>query len=241
MYSKHVPACKLLLQRLTRHPTYIDDLLLTCNNEVVRSTLASLIGVVLCTVTPLEDGFLTERESTMQDEAGGAGTGAGRVGPEPVVGEPRAVAARFIDMYVPAHCVCVCWWIPCASLQSRRFLCGRRFVGRLGEARKNWTRFSDYFSVLLAFAKISHKCRAFVSEPCGPRCVRVRSSPPWCLGQCHTADCAWTDHDFARLLLGRCIARSCRGCSQGRPIGEQGDATQVWKPPRYGCDVGTQH
>lgn len=173
MYSKHVPACKLLLQRLTRHPTYIDDLLLACNNNVVRSTLASLIGTLLRTVAPLEDDFLLEREvAVLDNEAGGAGTGAGNVGADQGIGEPRAVVARFIDMYAAHSSGCD---MRCQVSHFRDLHVAppdaARFVGRLGEARKNWTRFSDYFSVLLQFAKISHKCRAFVRANA--------AAPPW--------------------------------------------------------------
>lgn len=130
LYKKHIPSCKLFLSRLTRHATYIDDLLLCCNSDAVRTTLAELIGTAAAALLPFEEALLLEQQEPSGGAgvvAGGDGGGAGGAGGATVIG-------RFVDM----------------------------FTGRMPEARKNWPRFNEYFSVFDTLADASFPCRRFV-------------------------------------------------------------------------------
>lgn len=115
LYGKHVPSCKLLLDRLTRHSTYIDDLLLQCNKDVVRTSFVQVVDTVIQTLTPFEQGMLLERD----DE-----------------GRPVSLVARFFDV----------------------------IIDRMGEARKNWPRFNEYFSLYECMATTSQAARAYMID-----------------------------------------------------------------------------
>jgi len=62
MYKKHIPSCKLLLDRLTRHPSYLDDLLLVCNSDTIRVSVTKVIVAAIEALVPFE-GDVLERDA----------------------------------------------------------------------------------------------------------------------------------------------------------------------------------